>query len=61
MNVTTIEKIAAGADCPLCAVREVLSSLPAKGAWAQFCTLKKSARVKAAAGRRHTDKCQRMT
>lgn len=61
MNVTKIEQIAAAADCPLCAVKAVLAPLPAQGAWAKHQRLVRSARVRAAAGRRHTDKCTRNT
>ncbi len=61
INVTYLEKIAAEADCPLCAVKAALSPLPGQGAWTKYQTLVKSARVKAAAGRKHSDKCQKWT
>ena len=59
LNVTKIEKIAAEADCPLCAVKAALAPLPGECAWAKYLNLTKSARVKAAAGRKHSDKCQK--
>lgn len=50
MNVSQLEKIAAEANCSLCAVKAALAPLPEQGAWAKYQTLVQSARVKAAAG-----------
>lgn len=58
MNVSQLEKIAAEANCSLCAVRAALAPLPTQGAWAKYSRLVRSERVRKAAGR-HAQGCSK--